>query len=77
MGLYFGGEEGYIYLRAYIWDVNWVTYFGGIYLGGLYTRAYCNGILWCIRKRSGPKIDPCRVPQFISPASENTFSSVI
>ena len=21
MGLYFGGEEGYIYLRAYIWDL--------------------------------------------------------
>ena len=29
-----------------------------------------------IRKRSVPKIDPCGTPQFISPASEKTFSSV-
>ena len=29
-----------------------------------------------IRKRSGPKIDPCRTPEFINPASEKTFPSV-
>ena len=30
-----------------------------------------------IRKRNSPKIDPCGTPQFISPASQKTFSSVI
>ena len=29
-----------------------------------------------VRKGSGIKIDPCRTPQFISPASKKTFSSV-
>ena len=28
-----------------------------------------------IRKRRDPKIDHCGTPQFISPASEKTFSS--
>ena len=32
-GLIFGG--------AYIWDVNWVTYLGGIYSGGILTGFYC------------------------------------
>ena len=29
-----------------------------------------------IRKRSGPKRDPCETPQIFCPASEKTFSSV-
>ena len=29
-----------------------------------------------IKKRSGPRTDACGTPQFISPASEETFSSV-
>ena len=32
------GEHIYGYMGgAYIWDVNWVTYLGGISWGGLYT----------------------------------------
>ena len=26
--------KGHIYAGAYIWDVNWVTYLGGVYLEG-------------------------------------------
>ena len=36
----------------------------------------CGNSFMYIRKRSGPKIDPCGTPQFISPTSEKTFSSV-
>ena len=36
-GLIFGG--------AYVRDVNWVTYLGGVYLGGLIYGRRINGIL--------------------------------
>ena len=44
MGLYSGG----VYTEvgggwAYIWDVNWVTYLGGVYLEGLYTGGVLTG----------------------------------
>ena len=37
-----GGESG-----AYIWDVDWVTYFqgGGVYLGVAYIWGFINRIL--------------------------------
>ena len=31
---HYSGVVTYIW-GAYIWDVNWVTYLGGIYLGGM------------------------------------------
>ena len=47
-----GGEEvvgwvGGVYTRrAYIRDVNWVTYLGSVYSSwSLYTRSHINGIL--------------------------------
>ena len=29
-----GGGKGHIYPGAYIWDVNWVKYLGGVYSEG-------------------------------------------
>ena len=37
----------------------------------------CGNSFIYIRKKSGPKVDPCRTPEFIiSPASEKIFSNV-
>ena len=36
----------------------------------------CGKSLIYIRKKSSPNTDPCGTPQFISPVSERTFSSV-
>ena len=34
-------------MKAYIWDVNWVIYFGSVCLGGeLIYRGRINGSLW-------------------------------
>ena len=43
-GSIFGGGGG-VGAGAYILDVNWVTYLGGVYSGGLYTGRRINGIL--------------------------------
>ena len=35
--------------RAYIWDVNWATYLGSVYLKGLVYKKHINTILWYIK----------------------------
>ena len=43
VGLYLGGGGAYIREGAYIRDVNWVSYMGGVYSGGLYTGGALTG----------------------------------
>ena len=34
------GDRGHIYRGAYIRDINWVTYLGGVYTGGVLVGFY-------------------------------------